>query len=42
MLYVYIFFILYYFLGILWFVYINFNKTNYIYIPNKKEYINDQ
>ena len=40
MLYLYIIFILYYSLGILFFVYINFNKVNYIYIPNKIQFIN--
>ncbi len=41
MLYLYILFIIYYALGIMFFVYIDFNKVNYIYIPNKSQFIND-
>ena len=41
MIYLYICIISYYIIGIMWFVYINFNKINYIYIPNRKEFINN-
>ena len=39
MLYLYILFIIYYVLGIMFFIYIDFNKVNYIYIPNKRQFI---